>query len=77
VCPLLRDWNTGFIEHDVVNEVAGTLRFGFSDVCDPNNFGARVVRLTSKIKVVDDITRAPKGLVSQITLDNALYHHYP
>jgi hypothetical protein len=74
MCSFFCEWNTGFIGHDVVNEMAGTLWFDFSDVFGPSMLKTRVVALTSKIKVIDDITRALKGLVNHIIFDNALYY---
>jgi hypothetical protein len=62
------------IGHDVVNEMAGTLWFGFSDVYGLSNFEARVVGLTSKIKVVDNIARAPRDLADQILFGSTLYY---
>jgi hypothetical protein len=57
----VRECITGFIDHDVVNEMAGT-ELGFSDIHGPSNSKARVVGLASRIKVIDDIVTAPKGL---------------
>jgi hypothetical protein len=54
--------------------MAGTLWFDFSDVFGPSMLKTRVVALTSKIKVIDDITRALKGLVNHVIFDNALYY---
>jgi hypothetical protein len=52
--------------------MAGT-QLGFSDIYGPGNSKARVVGVASRIKVVDDIARAPKGLGDYRYLCGILY----